>query len=251
MLHKTTSGIYRVAMLSLLTIASTHTLADGLSSTNQTNALASWNGLYVGAQLGGAWSNEDWRFTNLNFFNTLHTKPLGNDFYFNASSVIGGGNIGYNYQTGPWVAGLEGSLSGTNLREERLSPFWPTDYYTANINALGALKGRLGYAYKQWFVYDTGGWAFANVSLLQTDPLLIASSKNWDSGWTAGVGIEHKLTQQLSVGVSYDYSQIDLTNNSVTCPLCGTGVGHGTPIVDSNIGIQAVMARLSYFMSLF
>ena len=58
-----------------------------------------WTGLYVGANVGGAWSTTDWTF-----FNGATFEPISQ----NASSWVAGGQIGYLYQFNPrWVAGLD------------------------------------------------------------------------------------------------------------------------------------------------
>jgi hypothetical protein len=41
------------------------------------------------------------------------------------------------------------------------------------------------------------------------------------------------------------YADISIGGQSVACPLCGTGIGFGTPVVDGDIRVQSVMARLS------
>ena len=54
------------------------------------------------------------------------------------------------------------------------------------------------------------------------------------------------LREGISLGVGYSYIDLSLDGKSVTCPSCGTGVGFGTPIVDGDIRVQTVMARLSF-----
>ena len=72
-------------------------------------------GFYVGGNVGGAWSTTDWTF-----FNGL---PNGNfePFSQDASSWIAGGQVGYRYQFTNWVAGVEASWSGTDLRDRELA----------------------------------------------------------------------------------------------------------------------------------
>jgi hypothetical protein len=54
------------------------------------------------------------------------------------------------------------------------------------------------------------------------------------------------LRDGISLGVVYNYVDLSVDGESVTCPLCGTGVGFGTPIVNGDLRVQSVMARLSF-----
>src|SRR5436190_15022223 len=63
-----------------------------------------WNGLYVGGHFGGAWGRSEW-----------FDLGAGNIGSHDASGIIGGGQTGYNFQSGPWVLGAQASLSGADL----------------------------------------------------------------------------------------------------------------------------------------
>lgn len=219
----------------------------------QTATQPSWQGFYIGGQVGGAWSRANFQYQNANFFNTLGSELLGNDFEFNTRSFIGGGYAGFNYQMAtPWLIGLEGSFSGTNLNNTHPSPLFQTDRYTNNLNELGTLKGRVGYSFDRWLPYFSGGWAIANTSLTLKSPaveIAQATRSSWNNGWIVGVGMDYRATSKVSVGVSYDYSEININNESVNCTGCGSGVGFGTPVVDGKFKVQAVMARVSYLIN--
>src|SRR5687768_13115337 len=60
-----------------------------------------WTGFYVGINGGGAWGESSWTST-------------GN---FDVSGGLFGATIGYNWQQGPWVFGLEGDLDWSNIRD--------------------------------------------------------------------------------------------------------------------------------------
>ena len=69
-----------------------------------------WAGFYIGANVGGAWANQQW----INSANTTVFGDLapGQGFRQRGSGVIGGGQMGYNWQAGNYVFGLEGTLVG-------------------------------------------------------------------------------------------------------------------------------------------
>jgi outer membrane immunogenic protein len=89
---------------------------------------------------------------------------VGTNFDIDASGIIGGGQAGFNYQTGPWVIGVEGSVAGSDLDSTIRSPFFPTsDSYSADVDFLTTVTGRIGYAQGKWLAYAKGGWAGADV----------------------------------------------------------------------------------------
>lgn len=114
-------------LLALITPA----LATDLLSTSSTT----WQGFYVGGALGGAWSDTDWRYDNHNWFNTIGPDLVGTGFNIDTSGILGGGQAGFNYQTGSWVIGIEGSVAGANLDSSRRGAFFPaSDTYTAGVD---------------------------------------------------------------------------------------------------------------------
>jgi hypothetical protein len=156
--------------------------------------------LLVGGRLGGAWSDTDWHYDNHNWFNTIGPALVGTNFDIDASGILGGGQAGFNYQTGAWVIGIEGSVAAADLDESRKSPFFPTsDTYTAEVNWLTTATGRIGYAQDKWLAYAKGGWAGADVELTLFDhgTPVRASSSDWANGWTVGGGAEYALLQEL------------------------------------------------------
>jgi outer membrane immunogenic protein len=209
-----------------------------------------WSGFYIGGQLGGTWANIDWSQVNPNFFNTLGAAVVGTDSSFDASGVLGGVYGGYNHQVGDWVFGLELAATATDLSDSRASPFFPTlDTYSTEVNWLATLAGRVGYAWDRWLVFGRGGWAAADVDLtLSSTAGPLASKDTWVDGWTLGLGAEYMMWHGVSLGLAYDYVELNLDGETVTCPRCGTGVGFGTPVIDSDIRMQSVMARVSFFM---
>jgi len=89
---------------------------------------------------------------------------VGTNFDIDASGIIGEGQAGFNYQTGPWVIGVEGSVAGSDLDGTIRSPFFPTsDSYSADVDFLTTVTGRIGYAQGKWLAYAKGGWAGADV----------------------------------------------------------------------------------------
>jgi outer membrane immunogenic protein len=245
-------GILQVRRLALLAAGAIATLfgaearADGPSVSP-----LDWSGFYAGAQLGGARSDLDWRYDNANYFNTLGPVVAGSEFSQHPGGVIGGVLGGYNYQTGPWVLGVELTASAANLNEERPSPLFPKlDATTSEVQWLASATGRLGYAWDRWLAFVKGGWAGANVklSLVDQSAAVFGSKTQWANGWTVGGGAEYMICDYVSLGVAYDFSDINVDGMTVTCPSCNgpAGAGFGVPVVDSDVKIQSVMGRLTF-----
>ena len=205
-----------------------------------------WAGFYFGGEIGGAWSDANWQYQNPNYFNTLGAVLLGTDFDQNASGAIGGVFGGYNFQKDSLVFGLEVSTAKADLQDGKASPFFVTDIYNTDIDWLTKVTGRAGYSWDRWLVYAKVGWAGADVELTLNDPVaqVRANSTEFTSGWTAGAGAEYKLYDNISLGLVYDYINLNTNNESITCPRCGVGVGFGTPVMDSDINIHSIMLRL-------
>lgn len=172
-----------------------------------------WTGFYVGGNAGYGWGN-----VNANGFANVG----------DLDGFVGGGQIGYNYQMGQFVLGLEADLqyadlsSGSNLGLINVK----TDYF-------GTVRGRVGVAFDRFLPYITGGWAYGNVKT-SIPGLGFSSDKTHTNGWVIGGGLEYAVTNNIIAGVEYLY--VDLGEKNV---LAGTGTKVGTDF-------SVVRARLSY-----
>jgi outer membrane immunogenic protein len=242
-----------VAAFGLLVLTPGDAAADGqvVGVTNVQYA-ADWSGFYVGGQLGGAWNDIGWNQTNANYFNTNGAIVVGNASGFDSSGVLGGILAGGNIQVGRWIFGVELAANATDLSDSRVSPFFPaTDTFATEINWLGTIEGRIGRSWDRWLFFASGGWATGQVRLNLRDrvALVVAEADDWAQGWTIGGGAEYLLWPSVAVGLEYDYMDLSLDGKLVSCPGCGQGVGFGTPLISSEITVQAVTARLSFLLT--
>jgi len=160
-------------------------------TVNQPLNVYSWAGPYLGANLGYAWGSVD----------NNPTKPSGFE---------GGIQGGYNWQTGPWVFGVEGDIQVTGANDT----FAPWKFSNPWF---GTVRGRAGYAFNNILFYATGGLAFGG---LRGETFGLAESHT-TAGWTAGVGTEFGLAQNWSAKIEYLY--VDLADAHFTI----TGVSNG------------------------
>jgi outer membrane immunogenic protein len=186
-----------------------------------------WTGFYVGAHLGGAWSEADW---------TNPVSGLSNSF--TNGGLLGGGQIGYNYQAGAMVWGIEGDFSGTSLRPSNTDAAGFT--HTTSTYWTSTVTGRLGFTFDRTLLYAKGGAAFADERNSVVDPtgLFTSSGTTTVAGWTAGGGVEYALDPHWSAKIEYDY--LGFGSQGVSAALPGGAPGS----VDLNI--QRVIGGINY-----
>lgn len=162
-----------------------------------------WTGFYLGVNGGGGWGTSTWDSTGS----------------FDTSGALAGGTIGYNWQFGTWVLGLEGDIDWANIKGSTTNAgCFPSGSCTSENTWLGTTRGRIGYAFDRWMPYVTGGAAFGNVDA--THPGFTGMSST-QVGWTAGGGLEFAVINNLTAKI--EYLHYDL--GSFTCGLnCGNGV---------------------------
>jgi opacity protein-like surface antigen len=157
-------------------------------------AAYSWSGLYVGGHLGAGFSYRYWTVAD------GATSEVGD-------AVMLGGQIGYNYQIGNLVMGVESEAAWGNLKDENVCPDGVNTCWTRQ-NWLATVTGRLGYAFNQALFYVKGGAAFTRSDYFKTAPfpsVLDERGGGRRDGWTAGTGMEYALWNNWAVRLEYDY----------------------------------------------
>jgi outer membrane immunogenic protein len=198
--------------------------------------VSNWTGFYIGGNIGYGWGNAN---SAINFaqsatiFNTAPFWTLGASDRDPLNGVIGGGQIGYNWQVGQYVYGLETDFQGSGQQGSRAlgSALLPgagilvtavptTITYTDRLAWLGTARVRLGYANGSWLFYGTGGLAYGEMKV--SGNALPAPSffgpngpYPWQQsatkvGWTAGAGVENAFASHWSWKIEYLY--VDLGN---------------------------------------
>jgi outer membrane immunogenic protein len=149
-----------------------------------------WSGGYLGGTIGGEW--------------VAATSPsLGT---ISGPALLGGVFAGYNSQMdGGIVLGAEGDLdlSGFNKTVPCPNPTWACNGY---LNALGSLRGRVGYAAGNVLIYGTGGVAVGSIGGSTSLGGTTFADRQIRLGWTAGAGAEAMLDEHWSVRAEYRYT---------------------------------------------
>ena len=195
-----------------------------------------WTGFYVGLNAGGI-------FTSGSRHATIFDPAAGTDGGFlNAdfpgglgcgqTGFIGGGQAGYNWQTGAFVLGVETDFQGTTLSKSFNNvgvPFAGAgvpallsgDFLTVNGKAsldwLGTTRGRVGFVVtpdNRLMIYGTGGVAYAggsaNFSVYDstTGSLWSGNPSSSRVGWVLGGGVEYAFTNNWTVRGEYLYADL-------------------------------------------
>ncbi len=165
-----------------------------------------WTGFYAGANVGGEFMRD-------------RANVGGVVGSLNAGSVFGGVQAGYNFQNGPWVFGVEGDVGYG--RPSKTGTFGPTVVKTQEgVN--GTLRARAGYAVDRTLVYGTGGLAVANFSTTATNLGGTERAQSTRAGYVIGAGVEHAVTNNVSVKGEYLYEGFGSVNNAFVAPAVAT-----------------------------
>jgi outer membrane immunogenic protein len=178
-----------------------------------------WNGFHVGTHTGVAVGRTT----------TTNTSPYGGfnagiplSYDLHPANIFGGGQLGYNWQYGVYVVGLEGDIGYLGLRNT-IRPA-PDDYVSTHYGWYGTVTGRLGLAYDRLLSYVKGGAAVASITNSAghlagagaLDPSDVSESRKTRWGWTVGAGFELAFAPSWSLKSEYMY--MDFGRHRTTNP---------------------------------
>ena len=272
------------ALLTGIVTASAADMAVKAAPIPMAPAPFSWTGFYIGGNVGGAWTPDN---------ATSDFGPLFPGFIVLApnaaiptvfpgqlasltgggrqSGVIGGGQIGYNWQVNQFVLGVEADAQGTGLKgstgtaTRTFGP--PLILATVNqtvtvdfghVEWMASFRGRAGFAVNQALFYVTGGAAVAEfggstTTVVNSATIAIpagtfsatngGSTTRW--GYTVGGGIEWAFSPNWSVAGEYRYTDFGNRANAFTIP-DGFGTVFATGTSSNRLTVEQVTARLNY-----
>jgi opacity protein-like surface antigen len=172
--------------------------------------LYNWSGLYLGANVGGAWSNR-----TVNVAGTAWDDPF-------SSAFIGGFQLGYNLQAGHFVVGVEGDFDWASFGRPSFtvsSPLGPVQFsdrqkWISTVAARFGITSGSG----RLLAYGKvgGGWAQDSAALTVPSGMPIWTGSNTSGGWLFGGGLEYGLKPNWTVKLEYDYLKLgDWTTSTV------------------------------------
>jgi outer membrane immunogenic protein len=205
-----------------------------------------WSGAYVGATVGTGLINS--AVDSVSFYDDVDGLEYSGGlpgFSYNGAGIIGGGEFGYNWQSGGMVVGVEGDVSASNAS----ASYTDLDHnfmLNTKLNWLSTARLRIGLPMDNILVYGTGGVAFAQVQTDLTDNYpgdsTVYNLSNTQSvvGWTVGAGIAAAINQHWVVKAEYLYA--DLGSHTFSYSEDPTG-DIGWPLVSSPAKITSSVIR--------
>ena len=149
-------------------------------------AVYDWSGAYGGVVVGGG------------FVDNEYTPIPGNDPELAGDGVVGGGVIGYNYQMGSLVIGLEADAMAANI-----DPTNSIDGVEQDVSFLATIRARFGWAMDNTLFYGTGGVAWARSKITLTG--FNESQRKTHIGYVVGGGMEHAFSEHFTGRLEYLY----------------------------------------------
>jgi outer membrane immunogenic protein len=196
-----------------------------------------WSGFYIGGNAGWGQARACWDFIDA-FGNVF------NEGCRNGSGGMVGGQLGYRWQTGGFVFGLEGQGDWANFRSSRVSLINPAFIEQTKVDAVGLITGQVGYAWNNVLWYVKGGAAVAgdkyNGQLLGI-VVDTASETRW--GGAVGTGVEVGFAPNWSVALEYDHLFMGSRNVNFTATANGAFSRTDNVKQDMDIGTVRVNYR--------
>ena len=157
-----------------------------------------WTGFYAGVNAGYGFGTSNWSLP------PASPKPKG---------FLAGGTLGYNWQSGAIVYGIEGDFDWSNVKGS-VSCAVVTTCETSS-NWLATFRGRVGYAFDRWLPYITAGGAYGNVKATATTGAVSTSASSAQFGWTFGAGLEYAFMGNWTAKLEYLYVDLGSFNAGI------------------------------------
>jgi len=166
-----------------------------------------WTGFYIGGHVGYGWAD----FTGTDTFTGAITDSAA------ASGMIYGGTVGFNYQLGSWVFGVEGDFTFGDVK-------WTEDFLglataEVKVDQIYTAAGRIGYAFDRWMVFGKFGGAWTQEQYNFSVFGATATGTVNRTGYLLGVGLEYAFLGNWTAKVEYNY--MDLGSKDVTLAVTG------------------------------
>lgn len=225
--------LVRLLMAAALPLAAAPALAQDMSSERMAG---DWTGFYIGGSIGANAPSDDTDRgvtfdTNLDgqYGDTVRTGAGADAFSpgFCGGRATGprpttgcqddsggdelGVRAGYDWQTGGWVFGGVLEYTANDARDAQTAFSTTPAFYefTRDLDGMLALRARVGYAFGEgggWLGYFTAGGVRASVdhSFRTSNGANSFTPRNGDeklNGWQAGLGIERRVMDHLSIGL--------------------------------------------------
>jgi outer membrane immunogenic protein len=168
----------------------------------------SWTGVYVGGNAGYSVGHDHSTATLLGVQNTALPVLSQESFTLAPEGWLGGGQIGFNWQTGHLVLGAEADWQWSGQQDSACNCQFPI-VLAQKLKSFGTARARVGYAADAWLWYATGGVAWGRISnTAMLPPFGVVSFDQSKSGWVVGAGFETALWGNWTAKLEYLYMDL-------------------------------------------
>jgi outer membrane immunogenic protein len=218
-----------------------------------------WTGFYVGGNVGYSWGRSSDTSTATNGAATTFVTTSGKS---NLDGVVGGGQIGYNWQIQNWVWGLEADIQGTGEKGSRdficpaatclppaaLARPDLAATLSQKIDWFGTVRGRVGVlATPKVLLYATGGLAYGEVNSGETIGTQAGfSNSTTNVGWTVGGGIEGAIGGNWTAKLEYLYVDLGHASGSFATTFTALRGGVITSNYNSHVTDNILRVGVNY-----
>lgn len=243
------------AVLASLSIATAATASDLSSPVYKGSPAAlayNWSGFYAGIHAGYGWGDIKDTFRP-NAGNAGNYAPsAGATFETSLAAPAFGGHLGYNYQVGRSLIGLEAMFTWTGADKE-LAGVFPgvasAASYRFDMDWLLAVTPRFGFAWDHWLAFVKTGVAVAQIDVRYFSPTALAGAREFTEtathvGPAFGAGIEYAFAPNWIFGLEYNYYALGNQRYGRAMVNEFGGTSYTDSTVDASY--QTVFARLSY-----
>lgn len=196
---------FPITIISLAILTGSALAADPILPASHTPAPAAdtgkfdWEGVYVGIHAGHGWGRLEMD-TGVPGIGILEFDPRG---------WFMGGQIGYNYDVGGAILGVEADYQWANILYADTIPFGPPIVADREfgINHFGTVRARVGIDLDNYMPYLTGGLAFGELGS-KTEVVGVSPPENytdWALGLALGAGVEAAISDNLTLKTEYLY----------------------------------------------
>lgn len=170
-----------------------------------------WSGMYAGAHVGTTTRDTEWNDLDDDWGGGIQASDSIDDLSL-------GAHLGYNWQAGNWVFGVQGGVSFANLSE--------TEFVNGDVDVDNSLsfivdvRANVGYAFGAFLPYATAGLAYSDLehSWLEIDD----TDDSWqdfgnETATVYGAGVSYAMSPTWSLGA--EYLVYDFGSKTETNPL--------------------------------
>lgn len=185
-----------------------------------------WTGFYFGAALATPQGDNFWSVT------TLADHDLVSDRWYGEAAML---TLGHDWQRGRLTFGASLSVGHGAITATPANGLYLTCVSCdTRVSKLVSLRGRAGIVSGETLFFASGGFARAHVEATNVGGLVPVNHAKL-SGWTAGLGMEHRIGDTLTLALSYDHVDLGALDLSAYVPLTKTDITFGLMQVGMNL----------------